>query len=308
MIEELRVGVVFNVLCSSRAKEDRLIESARRLDSAYNLEFSVRIRGSHAKTARDRISDVFVGKKITHHLLGEAPNASWTEATALQVESLETPLILMCQEDHWLVNSKALDQMIESCTSASVDYCRTSFYPQSQQTLGRIQSQSEAEFISSGNCVHMKFENPGQTLGLRQEFAVGLVGLFSRDYLRKLLAARLRFPLFYGHETPFVFERKFGDTAVYPVRLGFPQEEVFACVDDDFGIPGYSLASRGLAEGTRNISHRGPILDKVTLVAAGVFGKFKASTARRLQLWLGMPIWFRNYLLYLFALLKDNRK
>lgn len=304
----LHVGVVFNVLCNSMAKEDRLVESVRRLDSTHNLEFRVRIRGSHGDAARARLSKILVDKNVPHRLLGASPNATWREATALQVESLETPLILMCQEDHWLIDSQALNHIIESCSNASIDYCRTTFFPQSHQTLKEIRGYSRARFVSTGNCEHMYFEMPSETMPFRHQYAVGLVGLFSREYLLKLLYEPLRFPLFYGHETPFVFERKFGERAVYPGRLGFPKEEAFACVDDDLGVQGYSLISRGLAEGTRTISHRGSILDKLSLLVAGFFGAMSPTAARRMQYWLGMPIWTRNYLLYRFAISRYSRE
>ena len=47
-------------------------------------------------------------------------------------------------------------------------------------------------------------------------------------------------------ETPFDFEKKLKDIHWLPFRMSISKDELFACIDDDNGIKGYSLHSRGL--------------------------------------------------------------
>ena len=66
------------------------------------------------------------------------------------------------------------------------------------------------------------------------------------DLINKLLFFKLRrFP----KETPFELEITQDRLYVLPYRVAVPKSELFVCIDDDFGIPGYSLIERGLYEG-----------------------------------------------------------
>ncbi|NQU32110.1 MAG: hypothetical protein HQ521_02650 [Bacteroidetes bacterium] len=47
-------------------------------------------------------------------------------------------------------------------------------------------------------------------------------------------------------ETPFDFEKNDKDLHWLPIKMAISKDELFACIDDDNGIPGYSLQSRGL--------------------------------------------------------------
>src|SRR3989344_2073930 len=51
----------------------------------------------------------------------------------------------------------------------------------------------------------------------------------------------------YPRKTPFDFEKGGGDISWLPIKVAVPKYELFAAIDDDFGLPGaYSLQSRGL--------------------------------------------------------------
>jgi hypothetical protein len=66
------------------------------------------------------------------------------------------------------------------------------------------------------------------------------------DLVNKLLLFKLRkFP----KETPFELEITQDRLYILPYRVAVPKRELFVCIDDDFGIPGYSLIERGLYGG-----------------------------------------------------------
>ena len=48
----------------------------------------------------------------------------------------------------------------------------------------------------------------------------------------------------FSKESPFNFEQPPSQYWFLPIRWGYPKVELFACVDDDHSIPGYSLNSR----------------------------------------------------------------
>ena len=44
--------------------------------------------------------------------------------------------------------------------------------------------------------------------------------------------------------TPFNLEKEGHRTDYLPLNIGMPKQEIFACIDDDLGFPGYKLTSR----------------------------------------------------------------
>jgi hypothetical protein len=66
------------------------------------------------------------------------------------------------------------------------------------------------------------------------------------DQITRLLWYKL--PRF-SQETPFNIEKRPFRIDMLPFVLGVPKQEVFACIDDNLGVPGYSLVERGLYGG-----------------------------------------------------------
>lgn len=50
----------------------------------------------------------------------------------------------------------------------------------------------------------------------------------------------------YPKECPFELEKNFERTDVLPLKIAFPKQELFACIDDNLDMQGYSLIKRGL--------------------------------------------------------------
>lgn len=50
----------------------------------------------------------------------------------------------------------------------------------------------------------------------------------------------------YPKETPFEIEKPPTRVDMLPLRIALPRQELFACIDDDLNVQGYSLVSRGL--------------------------------------------------------------
>jgi hypothetical protein len=119
-----------------------------------------------------------------------------------------------------------------------------------------------------------------------EQYLISLVGIFKKEFLYKLfildnkllplfiskivyklitLSGRLfkkvkidevfdrlntkffnnRLPRF-SKETPFNLEKRQHRIDLLPIRVGVPREELFACIDDNQGVPGYCLQERAL--------------------------------------------------------------
>lgn len=289
-------GIVLNVFIASEEKLARLVKSIKLLTSLRPLEFSVRIRGPLQDAARRALLENCVGISEADVILGDE-GLPWIEATLQQLDAMESSIVLLTQEDHWLIDNQAFQGVLSDFSLLGAQFCHLTFFPQVSATL-----QACEEILGSQQCHFLSEINLPERLNsmeLARLYAITLVGLFSRDYLRNLLLSPLDLPLRYKHSTPFVFERKFHSKQIYPVRICFPKYEVLACVDDDHGVQGYSLRSRGLAENSeRVISHRGPFLDRLTKFVSVLMGIFPATIVRQLVAIGGIPIWLINNFSY----------
>lgn len=287
---------VFNVLCSSEEKVRRLRESVSRLAQVRTLAISVRARGKFAALAISALNEISRSHGIELSIHGDDPELSWRDQTLEQVMAVECERIFLLQEDHWLVNPKSFSRLVES--ELHFDFCPVSFFPQ-VEILRRKVNLSMATHDKDG-LSRVSFLWSTDTKGLQSHFAVSLVGLFGKTYLLRMLRARLQFPFFYDHRTPFVFERKFGDPSVMPLRLALPHEEIFCCVDDDNGIPGSSLASRGLVpwQVLRETNHAPTWINRLSGFQHRMFVNLPRGLAEKIRLFLGLPIWVKYYLSY----------
>lgn len=291
-----RFAVIINVFLSSEEKLSRLIRSVELIVQLKPSQISIRVRGPLKNKAFDSLTAREVGISPQSILIGDE-GLTWIEATLRQLDTIYSPTVLLAQEDHWLVDKIAFESVLEEFSELQAQFCHVTFFPQVSSTLAlaeKILGVSRSHFtqvVSISSAVIAK--------ELRDRYAITLVGLFSNSYLRSMLLSPLDAPLRYGHGTPFVFERKFGSRFIAPVNICFPNQELFACVDDDHGVEGYSLHSRGIAPpGERVLTHRGPILDSLTRALPLVTRVLPQALTQRLVSILGAPIWLRNTLEY----------
>ena len=61
-------------------------------------------------------------------------------------------------------------------------------------------------------------------------------------FINKILSYKLKR---YQNNTPFEIEKDPSRTDILPIKISIPKKEIFACIDDDHGVKGYSLNNRG---------------------------------------------------------------
>ena len=88
---------------------------------------------------------------------------------------------------------------------------------------------------------HLMIENDHST------YIISMQGIFSNLLFKKIIENGSPLLRGYPRKTPFDFEKGGGDISWLPIKVAIPKYELFAAIDDDFGLPGaYSLQSRGL--------------------------------------------------------------
>ena len=230
---------IFNILASSQERFDRLERTLNRLPRELGIDFSVRIRGSYQGS--------ILKTKHNIRLYSGSTWGEWNLDLLQQVVDGPATHYLLLQEDHLLqMQTEELGKLLSEISKYRIDYLPLSFHPQYEFLVKEI-----AGICKTNTASTLKFWNidpdsfNSVALDVRN-YPLNLVGIYTRDLLESLLLRERPIYKKYSIEAPFNFERSPSETWFLPLNWGYPNNEVFACIDDDHGIPGYSLSSRGI--------------------------------------------------------------
>jgi hypothetical protein len=234
-----RIVAVFNILANTQERIDRLQLVLNDIPCHLGIRFSVRIRGLHQDA-------VFETKHNVRRYFGSTWG-EWNLDLLQQVVDSPATLYLLLQEDHLLQMrpdqfGELLDQVIEH----EIDYLPLSFYPQYEFFVNEIESKCRVSTLSILRYWRLDSASIRSIDRSLRNYPLNLIGVYTRDLLTRLLIKERPYYKKYSIEAPFNFERSPSETWFLPLNWGFPNSEVFACIDDDHGIPGYSLVSRGI--------------------------------------------------------------
>ena len=79
---------------------------------------------------------------------------------------------------------------------------------------------------------HLMIENDHST------YIISMQGVFSNQLFKKIIEKGAPFLRSYPRKTPFDFEKGGDDVSWLPIKVAIPKYELFAAIDDDFGLPG----------------------------------------------------------------------
>jgi hypothetical protein len=215
-------------------------------DSFCNIDalWILNIRGLFSLQAADYIHSG-LGKKcqISHY---ESTEAGWKNDSLLLAHKIKTKYVFLWIEDHVsLVENSIINEVVDEMESASVDYLNyTWYFPELyKQWYGDI------EKSSCQNIHHFTLTKELQkriSQAERPGYIISLPSIFSFSFFIKLLSDKRPYFRRWPKETPFDFEKNPTDFYILPVKMAILKIELFACIDDDNGVQGYSLHSRGL--------------------------------------------------------------
>jgi hypothetical protein len=154
---------------------------------------------------------------------------------------------LLLQEDHYLVSSiKDLNDFISECILENSDLAYVTAHHTYKETRDKLllanmslsKNYGSYYVVSSEFYIDAKIEKP--------RYLVPLIAYFDRRFLIKILCSNRPYFKKYPALSPFNFEQGPTSTWFLPIKVGFSSLEIFACIDDDIGIPNSSLQSRGV--------------------------------------------------------------
>lgn len=238
---EADITFLYNVRINSRVRMDRLLSNINQVSSLDAFPISLRVRGALA----DNVAQALNVKKVL--LYSSQNNSSWKINLLEQVLQSSSEYFVLMQEDHSLVcDGKFLIDSLVDFKKLNLDFMPLSFLPQ-YDPLVQLMRVNGLTLTESGNVKYIHIDRKvAKKLKKNDNYLINLVGIFRRDLLIKVLLSRRPFIKYFAADTPFDMEQRPSQKWFLPINWALPAREIFGCIDDDHGVEGYSLISRGL--------------------------------------------------------------
>jgi hypothetical protein len=220
---------------------DRLLSSINQVSSLDAFPISVRVRGAFA----DSVANELDTEKVV--LFSSQNNSSWKLNLLEQVLQSTSEYFVLMQEDHSLIcDGNLLIDTLADFKKLNLDFMPLSFLPQ-YNPLVQLMIENGLTLTESGNVKYLHIDRRvAKKLKKNNNYLINLVGIFSRDLLIKVLLSRRPYIKYFAADTPFDMEQRPSQKWFLPINWALPSKEIYVCIDDDHGIQGYSLISRGL--------------------------------------------------------------
>lgn len=220
---------------------DRLLSNINQVSSLNAFPISLRVRGTFA----DSVAQELDVEKVL--LIRNQNYSSWKLNLLEQVLQSPSDYFVLMQEDHSLIcDGKFLIDSLTEFKKLNLDFMPLSFLPQ-YKPLVQLMMENNLTLTESGNLKYLRIDRSVvKILKKNNNYLVNLVGIFSRDLLLKVLLSRRPYIKYFAADTPFDMEQRPSQKWFLPINWALPSQEIFACIDDDHGVQGYSLISRGL--------------------------------------------------------------
>lgn len=185
-----------------------------------------------------------LGDKLSPHILESGKG--WFHDSRQLISDIKTDFVMVWIEDHINLRDVAIyNHILEEMVESGSEYLNYTwwFFGQARRVYDGIEK-LEFKFIDTFELDKHKAEN--LNFNGNKPYLISLPSIFSKELFLKIINKndpRLRR---WPKETPFDFEKTGKDFHWLPMRMAISKNELFACIDDDQNILGYSLQSRGL--------------------------------------------------------------
>lgn len=266
--------VLLNVRINDLYRLNRLLMLISQLSQCPNIFFSIRVRGKYSQTASEELIKFFYSKNFVSYdiFIGDTYK-QWRMNTLVQIMKVNHCYFLLLQEDHYLVSSiKDLNDFISECILENCDLAHITAHHTYKETRDKLllANMSLSKNYGSYYVARSKFYLDAKIE--KPRYLVPLVAYFDRRFLIKILCSNRPYSKKYPALSPFNFEQGPTSTWFLPIKVGFSSLEIFACIDDDIGMPNSSLQSRGILPidklriGEHHNSTRLSVQDKFLLI------------------------------------------
>ena len=231
--------------------EERLLRMKDSFNSFRdaNIEkWVINVRGPLKKEAIG-----FLRENLGHNLVSYEleTGKGWFHDTNMMLPSITSRLVMFWIEDH--IFMQTIDDF--NCVIQELDKASVEYFQYSWLANGLLPAQfSKLDFEETDKLLYLNYglkenqirQQSCKKLYGREYYIISVCGIFSVQMFKRILSKRDPIYRRWPKETPFDFEKRSYDVHWLPMKIAVPKQEFFAQIDDDNGIEGSSLQSRGL--------------------------------------------------------------
>jgi hypothetical protein len=226
-----------NFYIDNEERLTRMKDSLQSMKSITVDKYVVNVRGSFSHEAVEYLNQNINSLSI----FSIESEAGWFHDTSSLLPLIRTSYVLLWIEDHICMMPEKINDIVNKMEKCNADLLTYSFWQ-----MGKfLQRYSEVDQVDAGEIkwfdhtveVNSKFYN--------KSYLISYASIIRKELFDKIItdwSGEQR----WSKMTPFDFEKEPTDTKWLPLRRANPKYELFASIDDDHGVIGSSLQSRGL--------------------------------------------------------------
>lgn len=248
--------------------------------------YVVNIRGNYSLQAMEFL----LAQESVIHCFRLDSASGWFYDSSKLLHFIKTPYVLLWMEDHICMAQDKINEVAAEMQKCDADIL-TYTYWQNGEFLKRYARLKQTSMDEISWFDHAKSNNHDVQEGSSGagSYIVSYASIIKTTLFNRIImdgGSEMRWP----KATPFDFEKAPEDTNWLPIRRANPKYELFSSIDDDHGVIGSCLQSRGLypKRGERQ-SYAKPSYKRLKLLIARL-SKFPLSVLRRTKIISNMLI------------------
>lgn len=172
----------------------------------------------------------------------------WRRQTLWDIESIQTPFIMLYLEDHMVSPSAPRpESILRNLVLKKISIFQYSWFSQYSK-IREVFSQGDSQVIP----ITISSQNLKSFLGVDFRWIVSMTSIFDKTYFQKILRSPRPYIRRKDPKAPYDVEQRPTSTWYLPMNFGISKNEIGISLDDNNGVEGYSAISRGLYLGNKS--------------------------------------------------------
>jgi hypothetical protein len=246
------LAIFANFFIDNEERLQRMKDSFHSFKEVDPYQWLINIRGRFKRQATLFLQEE-LGEKL--NLFNLQSRQGWIHDSKIIAKNIKSDYVFIWIEDHILVATPLyFKNCIIEMNKFNADQLMYSFYDSLCKEYSIIEPHKLGSYITLKKIdldamLKIKDQNIKKShyFDSNDDFIINcLASIISKSFFTKILMSPKPYLKRWPKHTPFDFEKKSKDKVSDIIFHSLPNQELFATIDDDRGLPGSSLISRGL--------------------------------------------------------------
>jgi len=237
------IAIFGNFFIDNEERFLRLCDSFTSFYKIQPLQWVICVRGSY----KEKVASFLRENIIDNLSLFFKPDKSnWFKNSREMLGYIHADLVMFWIEDHiCLVSPSVYSDVLKEFYNIKADELIYSWWHNRIKSISDDVDYYEGTLLNVFCLDNIKMHRIEKTKG-SCFYPISAVSVMRFSFFKKILFSNRPYLKRWPQYTPFDFEKKARDNVVKSFSYALPKIELFASIDDDHGVDGYSLISRGL--------------------------------------------------------------